>query len=344
MNVKDIKSSLNSGDIYGLLNDLGAQPRYEKGKIIAKTICHHGHSHKLYYLDDKKAFHCFTGCGSFDVFELVKKVYELDFYSSMRYITSKFGLSYTGGIVDSTVDMSFFEKFTIKDHSVKFREIDKNVLNQFYNYAHQSWLDDGINYEALQDFGVKYDIVDNKIVIPHFDKKSNLIGVRGRYLNPDDVARGMKYMPIKIQGEMMNHATGGNLYGLDVNLAQIKKHRTIILFESEKSVLQLKTMYPNMSIGVCISGSNLTKTQVELLLELDIDNVIIGVDKEFKEIGSQEEQMYAEKITKIFLNKLTPHFNCSILWDMENLLNEKDAPTDKGKEVFDRLMEKRILI
>jgi hypothetical protein len=77
---------------------------------------------------------------------------------------------------------------------------------------------------------------------------------------------------------------------------------------------------------------------------LDIDEVIIAMDKEFSEIGSQEEKFYAEKIKNVFIDKLKPYFRISVIWDLNNLLDEKDSPTDKGKEVFKSLFENRIAV
>ena len=134
----------------------------------------------------------------------------------------------------------------------------------------------------MMKYNIRYSIVDNQIIIPHYDEYGNLIGVRGRNLNKDKVDEGKKYMPIFYEGKVLKHLTGANLYGLDKNKEMIEKHKTMILFESEKSVLQLDSMMPDHSIGVCVSGSSLTQYQLELIKKLSIDEVIIGVDKEFE--------------------------------------------------------------
>ena len=44
--------------------------------IVAQTVCHGGHSHKLYYYENTKLFRCYTQCndGYFDLFQLLMKV------------------------------------------------------------------------------------------------------------------------------------------------------------------------------------------------------------------------------------------------------------------------------
>ena len=43
------------------------------------------------------------------------------------------------------------------------------------------------------------------------------------------------------------------------------------------------------------------------------------------------------------IQKLKQYVNVDYLFDKDNLLGEKDAPVDKGKEVFEKLYEHRRL-
>ena len=196
----------------------------------------------------------------------------------------------------------------------------------------------------MKKYEIRYNLMDNQIIIPHRDKDGKLIGVRGRNLNKKDVDDGKKYMPIYHNGKVLKHLTGANLYGLDKNKESIERAKTCILFESEKSVQQLDTMFPNASIGLCVSGSNLTQYQLELLKDLEIDEVIVAVDKEFEKIGEEKEIFYADKIKKVFRDKLAPFFRVSVIWDTSNLLDLKDSPSDKGSDVFLELLNSRIFL
>src|SRR5206468_11095203 len=111
-------------------------------------------------------------------------------------------------------------------------------------------------------------------------------------------------MPVYWKNQVLKHPTGDALYGLNLTKRDIKKYKAAILVESEKSVLQIDTMFPDMSIGVCLSGSSLSERQLRILRTLDIEHIVIALDKEFEKVGSPEYQFYQEKINKVFIEKL----------------------------------------
>lgn len=346
MDANEVKQILSDNDLISLLNDLGAEPQRMGNNIHCKTICHSGHKHKLIYFGDSRMFRCFTdSCGSMDIYGLVGRVMDLDFYNSFKYVCMKFGISYQGGFAESDrIDTSFFQKFKKQKEKINLKKLNKNILNSYWNLYHQSWIDDGISVSSMKKFGIKFSISDNQIIIPHYDIDGNLIGVRARNLNPELVEDGKKYMPVYWKKEVLKHPTGAALYGLNVTKESIEQCKTVILFESEKSVLQLDTMLPDMSIGVCLSGSNMTYHQLDILKTLNVDEVIIALDKEFEEVGSPEEKFYAQKITNVFIDKLSPYYRTSVIRDTEGLLDLKDSPTDKGLKVFSKLFEQRIVV
>lgn len=348
MDIRELKENLSDNDIISLLDEMGAEPQQDrKGNIIAKTICHCGDSHKLYYYSESRSFHCYTHCGSFDVLELVKNVKQLDFYPALKWLAQRFGMTLSHGKQheDSSVgeDLAILKRWKRKEKDiVELPKLDESLLDSFYDIYHESWIKDGISPSTMDLFNIKISILEQAIIIPHYDKLGNLIGIRKRNMNPLMVENGMKYVPLRMGKTIFNHPTGANLYGLNINMEHIKRYKTIILGESEKFVMQLQSMYPEASVGVCVSGSFLTDVQLEIIKELGVNEVIIAMDKEFKENGSKEEHHYAKKIKQGFVEKLLPYTKVSILWDNEGLLEEKDSPTDKGKEVFERLMNNKI--
>ena len=70
----------------------------------------------------------------------------------------------------------------------------------------------------------------------------------------------------------------------------------------------------------------------------------MAFDKEFKNIGDNEEKFYAKKIEDTIVSKLKAFYNVSVIWDTNNLLDKQDSPVDKGKDVFSELWENRIFI
>lgn len=344
MDAQSLKEQLSPNDIITLLNELGAEPYEQNGQIIARTVCHNGHSHKLYYYSDTQMFHCYTNCGSFDIFELIQKESGREFLESFSYIKNYFGYenSLTDHDYNDIIDLTFFNKFNKVIHYEPLKTLSEKVLNRYSDNYHISWIKEGIMPSTMKKFDIKMSTIDQQIVIPHRDENGNLVGVRARNLNREVVDKGMKYAPVKQGSSFLNHPTGATLYGLYENKKNIESVKKVVLFESEKSVLQLDSFYHGYGIGVCMSGSSFSDRQLDLIKNLDIDEVIIAVDKEFEKIGDDLERYYAKKIEKTIANKIKPYKNVSVVWDKKGLLGMKDSPTDEGKDVWLELFRNRI--
>lgn len=340
---------LSDGDIFDLLSDLDAEP-IDKGNVYeCRTVCHSGHKHKLIIYKDSKQGHCYTNCGHMSLFDLIAKVKKCEFIDALRFIVKRFNLredDHNEGFnfyqVENPGDL--YRQKTQKILMPEFEKLENEILDYFYPFYHRLWIEDGISVQTMKKYNIKFDIMNNQIIIPHYDEDGSLIGIRGRNLNKNLVDEGKKYMPIFYDGKVLKHLTGANLYGLNMNKEKIEEYGVAILFESEKSVLQLDSMLPDQSVGLCISGSSLTNYQLEILKKLNIREIVIGVDKEFDDPYSDEAKRYAKKIEKVFRDKLAPYFTTSIMWDTENLLNKKDSPTDRGLSVFNELFKNRIYI
>ena len=193
----------------------------------------------------------------------------------------------------------------------------------------------------MDKFEIQYDIYNDRIIIPHRYVNGDLIAIRCRNLDERLVETGRKYMPIIVDGKTLSAPTSQYLYGLYQNMENIQRLKRVILVESEKAVLQYETMYPDYNIAVALSSSNLSMWQVDILKSLGVEEVIIALDKEFDNSGTREEMLYAMKIDKSLVNKLSL-FDVSIIWDYRGLLDRKDSPLDKGKQVFEKLYQDRI--
>ena len=76
---------------------------------------------------------------------------------------------------------------------------------------------------------------------------------------------------------------------------------------------------------------------------MGIQEIVVGFDKDFQEIGSQEFLNVKEKLIKIW-NKYKNDVNISFLFDKYGLLEEKDSPLDQGADAFKYLFENRIFL
>lgn len=352
MNIAEIKSKITDDEIFHLLEALGGEPKIVNGVIVSQTICHHGDSDKLGYYPDSGTFMCYTNCGSFDVIGLVEKTKEISTGEAISFVKDFFNIgapiigSFQKRTHASLEEIDNPMSSIRRRHSKESRELkvieNTSVLNSFYDMYYDGWLAEGITVDTMKKFGIKFSVIDNQIIIPHRNVDGALVGIRARNLNDKVVAEGKKYIPIYYNGVSYRYPTGLNLYGLDVNKDNINKTHQIVLFEAEKSVLKMDSFF-NGGNGVALNGTMLSDEQVKLIDALDVNEVIIAVDKEYDDVDTEESEEYAKKIYSIF-KKLKGRYNVSIIWDMENLLDRKDSPVDQGKSTFLKLIKNRINI
>lgn len=356
MNTKRLIEKITPEDIKMIMKTLGSDRCTDKAEehrhLIFQTICHSGDSHKLYYYIESQKFHCYTHCGQLSIFDLVMNVKKISFYESKLYIMNVLGIDDTFENMESNLmnssEFNFldgYEKLNspleTKEHILKpYSELVMEMFSEIYWI---DWIKEGISIPTMKKYNIKFDVNSNAIIIPHYDCKGNLIGIRRRSLNPDEVANGGKYMPMMIEGVWYTHQLQFNLYGLDKNIEAIKRKKRIIIVESEKGAMQLDTMYGENNIAVALSSSNLSNYQRDMILNLGVDEVILSLDKQYQTVGSEEYLNYRKKVINMG-KKFMPFVTVRVIWDIGKLLSYKDSPTDKGKEVFETLYATRCTI
>lgn len=352
MNANSVKELLSDNNIIDLLLHLGSNyPQKQTNGFMFNSICHNAvgeGKYKLMYYSESKSFYCFSSCGFIgSIFDLVSKVLNYDFLTSFKFVCNFFNIDYSTNFSeykDLRVDNSFIKKFNKKKEDIVLKIHDEMVLNNFSCLYHETWINDHITRETMIKFNIRYDISCNRIIIPHYNLDNELIGIRCRNLNEAEVNAGKKYMPITINTTLYNYPTHSNLFGLNVNKEAIRKYKKVIIVESEKAVLQLYSYYGQDCIAVACSGSFISLYQIEILKDLGVEVVILALDKEFETIGDEDEIVYRKKIKKSFVDKMSIYFNLQIIWDFKNLINKKDSPTDKGREVFEELLKERLFL
>lgn len=358
MDVKALKDRLSYKDIENYMDHFGVEKTKgsNENEVIYRTICHGGNRHKLYFYRDTKSFYCYTNCGQMDIIKLTQNILTLNFSEAKNYICNFFKLTNFNcdmgmkiGFDDEVKEdyLAMFNKpcnIQEVDMSRNLNFIDKSILNNFHNYYHKSFLQDNISIKTMKKFDIKFDLLEQRIIIPHYDEAGNLIAVRCRNLDKFLLGIGVKYSPIVFKNKLLSAPSGKYFYGLDKTKEAICKCKKVIIVEAEKSVMQLDTMYGSNNISVALSSSNLSLIQINILKEMGVKEVIIALDKEYEVYGSKEEKIYSIMIRKKLIDKLLPYFTVSVMWDRENLLLKKDSPTDRGKEVFETLFKNRIYV
>lgn len=351
----EVKESLEIEDIYSLLEFLEAEPEMYNTYIVAKTICHGGDSKKLYYYENTQLFKCYTGsCGTFDIFELIQKVKNLeDLNKAIYYVVNFFNLQGQISETDddySIEDWKIFSRYDkindieLNNSRIELSEYNPSILRYYPQPRYLDWEKEGITKEICDYMGIRYDPVEGSILIPHEDENNRLVGIRKRTLIQELEQYG-KYKPWKNGTTLYNHPLAFNLYGLNKAKHNIEMMEVAIVVESEKSVLQYMS-YFGIANDICVAvcGSSLSKYQFNLLREHGAKEIVIAFDKDFESIGSEDYYKVIDKLQKIY-DKYSSSVNISFLFDKEcNQLGYKDSPLDCGPEKFLYLWRNRVVI
>lgn len=356
-----LKNNLSLEQVYDYVNFLGGDPKKYENFLVCHTICHnppHTGSYKLYYYDDSKLFKCYTECDdAFDIFELTYKVKKLaqediSFKRSIYYVANFFGqqeevLENMPTDKQELSDWSFFKEYQknneYKEKIVELKHYDEKILAFFPQPRILSWEKEFIKYPAIKKRNIKYNPINLSVLIPHYDMYNNLIGIRERTLIKENEING-KYKPAVLNKVMYNHPLSFALYNLNNSKDNIRKMKKVIIFEGEKGCLQFASLFgEEQDISVACCGSSLTDYQIKLLVSLGVEEIIIGFDKQFKEIGDEEFKQWKMKLIKLH-NKYKTYATISFLFDKFNLLKYKESPTDEGAEKFIKLFKERIIL
>lgn len=361
-NKDSLKENLTIEEVFDLVSELGGEPTMGSNFFTARTICHGGDSHKLYYYSNTHLFHCYTGCGdaSFDIYDLVLRVNKVagiknfSLPKAIIFVAKYFGFS--SDTFDFEDNQETIEDWKIinnfkrnKEEKIQNKKIvelkiyNNDILKYMPHPLILPWIKEGITFEIMQSKGICYDPINQGIIIPHYDINNNLVGIRERTLIKEEEIYG-KYKPAIINGKMYNHPLGFNLYNLNNSKNAISSLKKAIIFEGEKSCLLYASYFgKDLDISVACCGSNLINYQVQLLLSLGVKEIIIAFDRQYQEIGDEEWQKWIIKLKTLY-NKYGSYVNISYIFDKNHLLQYKSSPIDEGKDKFIQLFENRITI
>ncbi len=353
-----ILDMITTSDIVQLVSKFGIPEtsiRYYNNQLIMPTGCHNEiigtAKHKLYYYENSKKFHCYTCCGSMNPFEFVVQAY--------RTRGIKYSLSNAAIIIERIIQERLRDGFAIvtppsnvkkeieEDWHKSLTEYNPSIMNCFSRNKKylKVWEKEGISFDAMDKFGIKFDMIRNRMVIPIYDDKGVFVGAKVRNFNQEDIENGRKYMPLIHNNEIYTYDKGKILYGLNFNKKNIKNAKRAIIFESEKSTILYESLYVGNK-AVSIGGSNVSIYQTELLKQYKVETVVLALDNDYSllpnENGEYDKYFGLYKMLKE-ANKLDAKgFNVEIVYDWEqSFLENKDAPIDKGREIWNKLYRNR---
>ena len=353
-NKDEVKEALEMEDIFGLLEQLGAEPQMFSDHIEALTICHDGNSHKLFYYENTKLFKCWTHCqDTFDVFSLLQKVKDFSLNEAVYYVVQFFNLDWKLTQTDSTMlteDWKLFKRYEeiseikINHDKIVLPEVDKGTIENYPAPLIKPWLQENISKEVCDYARIKYDPVRGGILIPHHDENNRLVGIRERTLVQENEVFG-KYRPWQSGRKMYNHPLAFNLYNLNNSKDNISRMGIALVYEGEKSCLQsIEYLGTANDISVAVCGSSISKYQFDLLMSFGMREMAVCFDRDFEQLGDENYHSVVAKLQKIY-DKYSAYCNVSFLFDKHgDKLEYKNSPTDQGKEVFMQLWKERVFL
>lgn len=364
MNREELLELITTSDVIEIMTEMGSDypTKDSQGNLYFTTICHGGDKHKLHYFVESKFFMCYTNCGSMSIFDVLMNTNGWKFIEAINYLLKFKNIKINKmkiGLQEKTYknEELDFLNLHLQNYERKHIELPKyndNVLAIFNKAYPDVWEDEGIKPEIMDYFNIRYYLSQQKGIIPHYDLNGNLVGIKARNFLKNEVEKGKKYIPVTIQGLTYRYHNNFNLYGLYHNKETIKMKKKAILFESEKSVLKYASIYgQENNITLASLGMGVSIYQRDLILDLGVEELTIAYDMqyllEYTTKDKEDTDEYKEyvkyikmliKTVKLFMN----YIDVSIILCWDNRLSYKDAPIDKGQEIFEQLYKERYFI
>ena len=350
LDIAAIKAQITDDDIISLMDSMGiplvsANSQYQ----LYPSACHHSdwerHKNKLYYYVQSQRWHCYSCSGDWDTIGLVQHLRKCTFNQAVDYICSTLGINAAEVVQDDVRDdwqrdLRRWLPNADYDEPAELTAYDPAILAAFDRLYPTDWLEYGITRDSMDKFGIGWYARQACISIPVV-QNGQLVGVRGRYTRQQDIAKG-KYRPIAmLDGTVLKFSTGNTFYAYDQNKDIIANSGKAILFEGEKSCLKADSKGINNTLATF--GSNVSKRQIEMLLELGTNEVTIAFDSDYRVIGDDDFRFFVAKIKKV-ASKLTPYFSTFVCYNNQGYAGYKYSLMDFTDEQAKKIWGARVKI
>lgn len=283
----------------------------------------------LSFTPDKNSYYCFSCRKSGGIIGYLIDFEKMKFEDAVEKAAKLANLDLSKMCHSKTI--TFLKKLralAMKPKSAyEHRILDDSELDKYQIEPVKEWLDEGIEQDVMDLFGVRVDTWQNRIVYPVYDICGNLINIKAR-------TRYKNYKQMKIPKYINYFQVGVMDYfqGLNTTLKYVLDANEIIIFESVKSVMKAYGWgYKN-----CASAEKhtLTKEQIDLLVKLRV-NIVFAYDSDVDYRGSDVWQD---------IDKLKRITNVFVIDDRRKLLGGKEtknAPVDCGEEIWETLYSQK---
>lgn len=281
----------------------------------------------LLYINSLKVIGLTDSSYSGNIYTLVMKIKKCNFPEALEKIGRWIGIKNETYKIHRPFSGFYMNILRDKNEPETYlKTYSESILPSPFNLS-KSFLDDGIKLDVQQKLGMRYSIEDDSILIPIYTLDHKLVGVKGRNNDKDCDFNHRWYA-------WLPYAKTCVVYGLDVNYESIIKKRTLVIFESEKSVGQTISM--GFNCGCAIAGHNISDAQTRIIKSLMVDNIIVAFDEGLSEEEIIHECKKLKSDSPIYTNKVSYVYDRNHKYLLEG---SKDSPSDKGRDVLNNLLK-----
>lgn len=223
---------------------------------------------------DTLGYNSFSHDTQGDIITLVSEMKKISIGKAIGWLADQLGIDKSYKHVEVKLPFGGFYKGLSKVREMEERPIytyPESELEKYGVAACKLFTEDGISPRTQEIFGIGYDFFSDRITIPWINEEGLICGIMGRQ-NRDltGIETNYKYLPI------LNFEKGKVLYGFYQNYKNILNKNTVIICESEKSVLKGRDMGLNNVVAL---GGNSIKQKQARLIKSTFANVIVALDE-----------------------------------------------------------------
>ena len=204
---------------------------------------------------------------------------------------------------------------------------DELILDAYIKAPNVRFQRDHISLETQMEFGIGYDVETDRITIPIRDQHGSLMGIKGRanFEVNEETPKYLYLVPCQMSKTLFGYSTNySSMYG-----------STIMVFESEKSVLQCASYgYHN---AVALGSNSLSEYQAKMILSLNPQKVIFMLDSDLP-LENTKRNIDMLRSVATMRDLQISYFD----WTECLELPAKASPSDEGKEVFEYILAENI--
>lgn len=325
----------NYDDVITVLEELGLtniHPNFNKGEVRCSREEGRNPSSVMINMNNL-SYRCFSTGEKGNLYTLVMDKLHKSFPQSLRWVSQTLGLD-ASELKQKSVKLPFggyFKKIMkqLEEPELNMKHYDEDILQIYSNQYSFLFNQDGIDYETQEYFQIGYDIFSNRITIPQWDVNGNLVGIMGR-LNQEEDSEYRWFPIIPCQRSL-------TLFGYHFNYKDIQEKQYCFIGESEKFVMQLRSMDIKNSLATC--GCDISSVQAKYIKSLMCKKVIVCFDE-----GLDEEQVIKQASKLKIKNPIFENEVGYIYDDEGDILKEgsKNSPSDLGIDAFIELIETKV--